>query len=276
MQKTMDTAHPLTEKVLEREGCPIHYWTGGASSAPWVVLLHGAGEDHRAMEPQIQVLAARYRVLCPDLRGHGRSRPMGPFRVSIVVEDLLAIMDREKIGRAAYVGQSMGGNIAQEIAYRHPDRVACLALTACFCNTKRYTPVRSTVMKWTAPLLPLYPWRLSVALTATVSAVDPQVQSYLVETAAAMGKRDYNAVLGATFTCPHPEKGYRIGKPILLLYGEKDFGMLRRIGKRWAQEEPDCAFHSIPHAAHCANQDNPAAFNALLTDFLERRYPPRL
>ncbi len=49
----------LTESVLEREGCPLHYWVGGAVGRPPIVFTHGACVDHHSFDRQIPLVAAR-------------------------------------------------------------------------------------------------------------------------------------------------------------------------------------------------------------------------
>jgi pimeloyl-ACP methyl ester carboxylesterase len=70
----------LAENVLERRGCPLHYWTGGDEGQPWAVFTHGLCADHRSWSYQVALSGQKYRVLSYDVRGHGLSRPMGdPF-----------------------------------------------------------------------------------------------------------------------------------------------------------------------------------------------------
>ena len=58
---------------LARPGATIRYWSGGPDNAATVVFLHGATLDHRAWHPQTDALRRRFRVVAPDLRGHGSS-----------------------------------------------------------------------------------------------------------------------------------------------------------------------------------------------------------
>jgi pimeloyl-ACP methyl ester carboxylesterase len=72
----------------------------------------------------VPVLAERYRVLVPDLRGHGRSdAPEGDYRKHVFVDDLIALLDGEGIERAALVGHDWGGWTAWLAALEHPERV---------------------------------------------------------------------------------------------------------------------------------------------------------
>jgi pimeloyl-ACP methyl ester carboxylesterase len=70
-----------------------------------------------------RTFATRYRVIAPDLRGHGESTLTAAFRFEDVVADVFALLDEVRTDAPlALVGLSLGGNIAQEIVYRAPDR----------------------------------------------------------------------------------------------------------------------------------------------------------
>lgn len=104
----------------------------GSDEARPLVLLHGWGYDslatwHRVIEP----LAERYRVIAIDQRNHGRSeRIRGSFDIEEVADETAGVMDAVGVPRASVVGYSMGGMVAQALAFRHPERVERLVLGA--------------------------------------------------------------------------------------------------------------------------------------------------
>jgi len=262
----------LLEKTLQKDACEIHYWITPEPKGPWLVFLHGAGADHRMFKEQLPAVKDSYSLLLWDARGHGRSRPLGG-RVSIplLVDDMLAILAREGIERATIIGQSMGGNIAQEIAFYHPDKVEALVLIDCTCNTWPLTMTEKLALRAAPFFLRLYPWRLLVRKIAASSAIDPDVQSYLRDAIRTVGKRDFIRIFSATAACLHADPDYRIPVPFLLIVGEQDkLGNIRSVAPLWAKREPQCTIRRIPHAGHCANQDHPKMFNALMVSFLEQ------
>src|SRR5512138_875083 len=114
----------LKECILERKGCPLHYWIGGQDDRPLVVFMHGACVDHHSFDSIVPVVAECYQVMSWDARGHGLSQPMGePFSLGLAVEDMLAIMDRLGNRKAIFVGHSNGTYITQELVFRNPERV---------------------------------------------------------------------------------------------------------------------------------------------------------
>jgi pimeloyl-ACP methyl ester carboxylesterase len=102
-------------------------------TGPPLVLLHPFPANHDLWQPAAQALVSHYRVILPDLRGHGDSGiGEGPATMEKHAADLAQIMDCEEIGRAAFVGVSIGGYVLFEFWRKQRARVQALVL----CNTK--------------------------------------------------------------------------------------------------------------------------------------------
>lgn len=100
-----------------------------AASAPTVVLLHGVAVSHRYFVPTAKVLAGFCRVFVPDLPGFGLSEsPRRILDVPELSETLVEWMDAVGIGRADLIGNSVGCQLAVEVALRHPVRVRRVVL----------------------------------------------------------------------------------------------------------------------------------------------------
>ena len=96
-----------------------------------VIFLHGFPLDHSIWGPVIPLLKNHARLILPDLRGHGKSPvPEGPYTMSIMAADVLALMDKLEIDRAVLVGHSMGGYVCLAFAHEYPDRLSGLGLIA--------------------------------------------------------------------------------------------------------------------------------------------------
>ena len=105
-----------------------HHYIEAGNGFP-LILLHGNGEDLNYFEHQMKPLAAHFRVIALDTRGHGKSpRGEAPFSIRQFADDLLAFMDRRGIQKAHLLGFSDGGNIAMVFALAHPERVGKLIL----------------------------------------------------------------------------------------------------------------------------------------------------
>jgi pimeloyl-ACP methyl ester carboxylesterase len=95
-----------------------------------ILALHGGLADHRASLGYAGPLAARYRLITPDLRGAGRSKHAGPLTWEQLADDLAALLDHLGIERAVLAGVSAGSGVVVRFGLRHRDRVAGLAILA--------------------------------------------------------------------------------------------------------------------------------------------------
>jgi pimeloyl-ACP methyl ester carboxylesterase len=100
-----------------------------AGSGPPVLLVSGQGMTRSAWWRTVPVLSRRFRVLSFDNRDTGRSQHSAwPYTVAQMADDAIAVLDAAGEERAHVYGMSLGGMVAQEIAFRHPDRVGALVL----------------------------------------------------------------------------------------------------------------------------------------------------
>lgn len=110
---------PLQHRTLH--GHDVAYRLEG-SGEEVLVLIHGMAGSSRTWRDCIPKLAERYTILAPDLLGHGRSdKPSGDYSLGAhasLVRDLLSSLH---IDRATIVGQSLGGGVAMQFAYQHPE-----------------------------------------------------------------------------------------------------------------------------------------------------------
>jgi pimeloyl-ACP methyl ester carboxylesterase len=99
----------------------LHYESHGAGEA--VVLVHGLGSSGADWAFQVPALAARHRVIAPDLRGSGQSaKPPGRYSIVQFADDVWRLLDVLAVERAHLVGFSLGGAVALEMALQQPAR----------------------------------------------------------------------------------------------------------------------------------------------------------
>jgi 3-oxoadipate enol-lactonase len=100
---------------------------------PPIVLLHPFPTQHTLWLPAAEALTSRYRVILPDLRGHGESSAgEGPGEMEKHAADVARVLDDAGVGRAVLVGWSIGGYILFECWRRYPERIVGIGL----CNTR--------------------------------------------------------------------------------------------------------------------------------------------
>ena len=117
----------VEERSVKVDGVPIHYLAVGIG--PPLVLLHGAGDNALDWRWVMLALAATHRVYAPDLPGSPDSaRPAVDYSPSFFERFVAAFVDALDIGRATFVGNSLGGLIALRLALSEPARVTSLVL----------------------------------------------------------------------------------------------------------------------------------------------------
>lgn len=212
-------------------------------------------------------------MVVPDLRGYGESTLEGPFTFEAAVDDVVALLDVLDADRVAIVGLSLGGNIAQEIVYRFPDRVDALVVADATCKTAPRSPVE----------VPLTTGYLAASTLTSrgryqhraATARDENVRQYVRAVDEERPVRDIlQILLSLVNDALHPDPEYRLSVPTLLIQGEFDrIGDIAGGTAAWAAREPIARYVVVPDAGHANNQDNPEAFTAALAAFLDDVLP---
>lgn len=121
----------LATGVVTVEGIPISYFDGGDPEAEAIVLLHGFTADKRIFVRFSGRLMSTYRVLIPDLPGHGQTpfRPGLGYSAPDQARRVAAMLDALGVSRAHVYGNSMGGFIAAHLALGYAERTASVGLS---------------------------------------------------------------------------------------------------------------------------------------------------
>jgi pimeloyl-ACP methyl ester carboxylesterase len=120
----------VTPFALERvtiHGQEVAFRRGG--EGPPVLLIHGMAGSSATWREVMPLLAGSHDVIAPDLMGHGDSaKPMGDYSLGAYASSLRDLLVLLEVPRATVVGQSLGGGVAMQLAYQHPELVDRLVL----------------------------------------------------------------------------------------------------------------------------------------------------
>ena len=116
-------------KYVELHGDRVAYRDEGSGEA--LLLIHGMAGSSATWRAVLPRLAKKYRVIAPDLLGHGESaKPRGDYSLGAFAVWLRDLLDELGITHATVVGQSLGGGVAMQFVYQHPDYCQRLVLIA--------------------------------------------------------------------------------------------------------------------------------------------------
>ncbi|MGP6171670.1 alpha/beta fold hydrolase [Microbacterium sp. A204] len=258
-------------ETLTRPGALLHYIDSGEDGAP-IVFTHGAGVDHAMFDAQFAAAVdAGHRAVSWDLRGHGSSALEDGmrFRGDDALHDLAALIDHLGLTRPTLVGHSLGGNLVQEFARRHPDVPARLVVVDSTWNAGPLTWLERLALRLAAPSLAVIPRSRLPRLMATASATTPDAIEYARACFARMPKPVFLDVWRATVALVAPDPDYRSPVPLTLIRGAEDrTGNIASAMPRWAEHE-GIDEHVIPAAGHIAPLDAPAAVSRAILAALQ-------
>lgn len=113
---------PAVSKQVPTGSVTLHVTEYGDRPDP-VILLHGIGSDASTWWPVVDELAAHFRLIVPEQRGHGKSdKPESGYQIPLFADDLEGLLAAYEIDRPLVFGHSMGGMVTLEWAARNPDR----------------------------------------------------------------------------------------------------------------------------------------------------------
>ena len=118
-------------RFLPLRGHRLAYRACGDERGEPVVLIHAFASQSGSWEHTAEALARQgFRVIAPDLRGHGRSQWTSSYSLMDFEEDLSALLDALGLGAVNLIGHSLGGHLALKLATRQPERIRRLVIEA--------------------------------------------------------------------------------------------------------------------------------------------------
>ncbi|HKI00249.1 MAG TPA: alpha/beta fold hydrolase [Candidatus Sulfotelmatobacter sp.] len=264
---------PIPSQRVKSGDAEIAYWTLGDGSP--VVLLHPFPAHHEFWLPVAETLATRYKVILPDLRGHGDSGVgEGPATMDKHAADIARVMDDANIGRAPLIGVSIGGYILFEFWRKHRGRVAALGL----CNTKapadnpearagRLQAANDVLERGTEPFFETMIPRL---LGKATRETRPDLVEGALSMMRKMSPEDVAQVQRGMAERPDSVETLKgINVPTLLVTGDEDILTGVNEAELMRQHISGSQLRVIPKAGHYSCWEQPAEAARLLRQFLD-------
>src|SRR6202142_3559433 len=258
---------------LRSDDADIFYEIRG--SGPPVVLLHPFPCHHEFWNPVAAALESRYRLILPDLRGHGDSEiGEGPALMAKHARDMVRLLDAAGIGKAAFIGCSIGGYILFEFWRGFPERVTGLAL----CDTRPQADTaeaRSNRLKAAATVLesgtePFLETMIPKLMGRTTVSTRPDIVAGALAMMRKMSAEDISQVQRGMAERPDSVADLKtINVPTLIAIGEEDVLATVADGELMRQNIASSQLKVIPKAGHYAPWEQPEAVGTVLRQFLD-------
>jgi pimeloyl-ACP methyl ester carboxylesterase len=260
----------MESRTVAVAGHRVHYEAAGPADGPAVVLVHGLGgraEDWLELAPYL--VRAGYRVYMPDLPGYGRSEQPADFSYSVRDEaDVVAgFMDALGLKRADLGGLSMGGGIAQHVAFKHPELVRRLIL---FDSVGIFeTP------KWDVRLFTPQSAEELDRLDALLLPVPPKIPGFVVRDILRISKRNEWVVHRALATMLTGQDATdkllpRLQMPVLIVWGAEDRIVPLSQGETMHRLVPQSQMEVFPGCGHLAVRQCAAELGPKVVEFVKR------
>jgi 3-oxoadipate enol-lactonase len=255
-------------------GYQLAYSLQGDPHRPVVVLSHALATSMEIWAYQLPLLAHRYRVLCYDLRGHGRSAaPGSSYTLEELASDVAGLLDQLQIPRATFVGLSIGGMIGQVFALQYPDKLSGLVLCSTGSRTEaqakatiedRIQKVRAegiqgqvqpTLARWFSP-------KFVKESPAAMAWVADLILATSADGYAGCGR----AIQGLDVTDALAD----VRTKTLIIASELDLAFPEKVSRAIQEKIAHSDFNLLQGAAHLGNVEKAHRFNEILLDFLAR------
>ena len=246
-----------------------------SGSGPTVVFMHGIGGNRTNWREQLAALAGEFRAVAWDARGYGDSEDYeGPLAFPSFAADLLRLLDHLDVQRAHLVGLSMGGRIALDFYESFPTRVASLVLCDTFpgygasisreqreqfISSRKQPLVDGKEPRDIAPV---------VAPTLLSKGASEFALQRLIDSMTALHKDSYIKAIEAMTRYEPVARLEAIRVPSLVICGDEDSLTPPSVARDMAAKIPGARLAILERAGHLSNIEQPAAFNAVLLDFL--------
>jgi 3-oxoadipate enol-lactonase len=250
----------------------------GHPARPPVVMLHGIGGGKAYWARQLDFLSLHgWRAIAWDMPGYGESAlPAGDYTFAELAASLTRLLDVLAIERAIVLGHSMGGMVALEAFAQAPERFAGLILA---CTSPAFGKAdgdwqRQFVAERLAPL------DAGLGMAEMAARQVPRMMSPLAPDEAreralaimgAVPEATYRASLRCLVTFDRREVLPRIAVPTLVVAAAEDSQAPPPVMEKMASRIAGAEFAVLAGCGHLANLEQPAAFGALVLEFLERR-----
>ena len=276
----------LNSETITIHGQDVAVTTGG--SGPAIVLVHGLAGSARTWDPVVEQLAQSFRVIAPDLPGHGDSaKPRGDYSLGAFATFLRDLMDHFDCAAATIVGQSLGGGISMQFSYQYPERCERLVLVSTGGLGEEVSPIlRVLTVPGVELLLPIayHPYvrtvrdRVGAFLSRLGVKPSPQMVEMLRSVDSLADPQTRSAFIHTSRSVIDP-RGQRVNAkdrlhvasalPTLIVWGDADSIIPVTHGTEAHELIKHSRLEIFEGVGHFPHREQPTRFASLLHEFIE-------
>jgi len=238
-----------------------------------ILFLHGLGSCSQDWLLQMPVFSAKFHVIAPDMRGHGRTdKPHGRISIAQLASDVVGLLDTLNVTQTHVVGLSLGGCVAQQMALDDPERIRSLALVNTFARFDPGKPGNAIPLAFRMAVLGLVGLPTQARFVAARLFPKPgqePLRKMAAERIAANDPATYRRLLFAIRAFDVTNRLSEIICPTLVIAGDRDTTVPLRAKRLLAVSIPDARLEIVAGSGHATPIDQPEMFNRLVLNFVE-------
>ncbi|MFG1671373.1 4-carboxymuconolactone decarboxylase [Streptomyces sp. Y7] len=253
----------------------LQYRFDGPEDAPVLILGPSLGTTWHMWDRQVPELTQQWRVFRFDLPGHGGAPAYPAGSVTELVERLLVTLDGLGVQRFGYAGCALGGALGMELALRHPERIASLALIAASPRFGTADEFRQRgVIVRTNGLDPIARSSPDRWFTNGFAAAQPAITEWAVQMVRTTDPGCYIAACEALASFDVRSQLAGVAVPTLVLVGSDDQVTGPAEARTLVAGIPDARLAVVPGASHLVPVEQPAAVTDLLVRHFSTAWQP--
>ena len=261
----------VRDYILTKDNEKIFYFKSIIdTNNEYLFFMHGAGVDHLMFKEQYTYFEKKYNIIAWDACFHGESIAYKrDYNIKYYIDDFLSVIRKENIAKCILIGQSMGGNIAQEIMIQYPQYLSKIIIIDSTKNIQKLSQIENFMLKISKPLFKLYSLKNLARASSKACSINKEVQKYIEDCFIRMGKSGFINVFLSLYEFIRDDDSISYPDDILLICGEYDkSGNIKSAMEKWSLNNRYGLF-IVKNASHNSNQDNPKYVNNLIEKYIE-------
>lgn len=244
------------------------------NATEWITLVHGAGGSSNIWYKQIDDFSQHYNLLLIDLRGHGKSAEshlkVEKYSFNAITEDILEVLDKEKIHKSHFIGISLGSLIIRNFVTLYPDRVISCVLGGMITRISLFSKILLFYANVLIKILPVQTlYKILANLILPRRSHNASKQKYIVE-AKKITTEEFFKWFRLNKEIKYLFKSFKetCFAPTLVIQGEEDYLFVNDV-KKYVRKFENINLKVLPKCGHVVNIQSAGLFNQYALSFLK-------